>query len=194
MQGVGEFYFGVMLCFVGFSLLMAAAAIDIDTQWKGYPADVSHGRKQFNGRTRKLFATGIVGDSNLRGNRKSDYAGKHRRDGIQPDNPQRPVEISSTSTRDPRRIGYRSSTGMVLPVISGIDDTGEALRSVWTGEMTALPYPEDLDPCVCLECLNEVDGTDDDDYDDDDELVDGESFDGGFGRGSYFSHAMAKDD
>jgi hypothetical protein len=34
----------------------------------------------------------------------------------------------------------------------------------------------------------------DDDHDDDDEAADGESFDGGFGPGSYFSHAMRKDD
>ena len=34
----------------------------------------------------------------------------------------------------------------------------------------------------------------DDDGDDDDEPADGESFDGGFGSGSYFSHAMRKDD
>lgn len=39
--------------------------------------------------------------------------------------------------------------------------------------------------------------TDEDEYDDDgddDEPADGESFDGGFGPGSYFSRAMAKDD
>jgi hypothetical protein len=34
----------------------------------------------------------------------------------------------------------------------------------------------------------------DDDGDDDDEPADGESFDGGFGPGSYFSRAMQKDD
>lgn len=34
----------------------------------------------------------------------------------------------------------------------------------------------------------------DDDGDDDEEPADGESFDGGFGPGSYFSHAMNKDD
>jgi hypothetical protein len=34
----------------------------------------------------------------------------------------------------------------------------------------------------------------DDDGDDDEEPADGESFDGGFGPGSYFSHAMRKDD
>lgn len=34
----------------------------------------------------------------------------------------------------------------------------------------------------------------DDDGDDDDEPADGESFDGGFGPGSYYSHAMRKDD
>lgn len=34
----------------------------------------------------------------------------------------------------------------------------------------------------------------DDDGDDDDEPADGESFDGGFGSGSYFSRAMQKDD
>lgn len=34
----------------------------------------------------------------------------------------------------------------------------------------------------------------DDDGDDDEQPADGESFDGGFGSGSYFARAMAKDD
>lgn len=33
----------------------------------------------------------------------------------------------------------------------------------------------------------------DDDGDDDDDPADGESFDGGFGPGSYFNHSMRKD-
>lgn len=59
--------------------------------------------------------------------------------------------------------------------------------------LTGIPHDEVTD--ALIQAAHEYASDDsDDDGDDDDEPADGESFDGGFGPGSYFSRAMQKDD
>lgn len=61
------------------------------------------------------------------------------------------------------------------------------VETVFTASNDSLPDLDDFDPEDVAEDL--------DDDGDDDEItgVDGEGFDGGYGQGSYFQHAMRKD-
>jgi hypothetical protein len=61
--------------------------------------------------------------------------------------------------------------------------------------LTGIPHDEVTDALIqAVREHSSADDDSDDDGDDDEQPADGESFDGGFGQGSYFQHAMKKED